>query len=179
MISYNIVSPLTYHSFLASKYALLYDAVENGGRAVYDEVTEAWTIPGIKTHCGGLRDRRRSMKMSEYVELDIEMPVKTTLDIDNPNTLDKISSILTMDLNNHLEEIPCKYTNRQDKMFRIDHVSARISLCKLEAVLRSSHLHFPLLAPRKSQNGRKSLVDQQLQFDSSRPPAVRHSYRMH
>jgi hypothetical protein len=70
------------------------------------------------------------MKMSEYVELDIEMPVKTTLDIDNPNTLDKISSILTMDLNDHLEEIPCKYTNRQDKMFRIDHVSARISLCK-------------------------------------------------
>jgi myosin heavy subunit len=129
-ISSNIVSPLTNHSFLASKYALLYDAVENGGRAVYDEAREAWTIPGIKTHNGGLRDRRQSMKMSEYVELDIEMPVKTTLDIDNPNTLDKISSILTMDLNDHLEEIPCKYTNRQDKMFRIDHVSARISLCK-------------------------------------------------
>ncbi|KAL7513645.1 hypothetical protein ACHAXN_010899 [Cyclotella atomus] len=108
-------------SFVPPKYALLYDAVENGGRAIYDEAREAWTISGIKTDNGCLKCRRRGMnQMSEFVELDLEMPVKSTPDVEDPNTMQKISSILAMDLNDHMEEIPCKY-NRQDKMFRVDH----------------------------------------------------------
>jgi hypothetical protein len=62
-------------------------------------------------------------QMSEFVELDLEMPVKSTPDVEDPNTMQKISSVLAMDLNDHMEEIPCQY-NRQDKMFRVDHVSA-------------------------------------------------------
>ena len=135
-------------SFIPPKYALLYDSVENGGRAVYDESREAWSIPGLKTNGNKLMRGRRSADGSrrpetEYarrrrmvdpnirwrtdniVDLDIEMPGRSTPDFEDPNTPEKIASILAMDLNDYsyMEELPRKGLNRQDKMLRLDDVS--------------------------------------------------------
>lgn len=111
--------------FARIKYALLYDAVENGGRAVYDESRESWTIPGIQTHGShSIQDRRRRPPKPLFVDLDIEMPTRTTSDPDDPNTMQRIASILAMDLNDHIEEIPrTRESRRQDKLFRLDDVS--------------------------------------------------------
>ena len=115
--------------FLDAQYALLYDAVENGGRAVYDDSKEAWTIPSLETpgHLS-VRGRRPCINGRHnpdfFVDLDIEMPTRTTPDPDHPNTPQLISSILSMDLNDDMEEIPRREKKRQDKLLRIDDVSA-------------------------------------------------------
>lgn len=124
----------------------MYDSVDNGGRAIYNESTGAWTIPGIKTTTGySVRDRRSltDTRLQEFVELDIEMPRRTTPDIDDPNTLQRIRAILAMDLNDHMEEIPRKErnTSRQDKLFRIDDVSAVLAF-----LIWINHAHIEIIA---------------------------------
>eukprot|EP00804_Cyclotella_cryptica_P010642 CCRYP_005465-RA/>CCRYP_005465-RA protein AED:0.33 eAED:-0.26 QI:227/0.33/0.28/0.57/1/1/7/0/2002 len=130
-------------SFIPPKYALLYDAVENGGRAVFDEARETWTIPSIKTQVINTRTQRRhglkgfgrpeteyaqGRKMADrnvrwhaedIVDLDIEMPTQSSLSLDHPNTAEKIAFILSMDLNDYTEELPQK-DNRREKLLRLN-----------------------------------------------------------
>lgn len=97
---------------------------------MYDDSKEAWTIPSLKTP-GQLSVRNRrpytnchhDHDSDSFVDLDIEMPIRTTPDPENPNTPQIISSILAMDLNDDMEEIPRRDKKRQDKLFRINDVS--------------------------------------------------------
>ena len=115
---------------LLVKYALLYDAVENGGRAVYDESREAWSIPDLKTQrMHPVKERRRIItngnkkEFANVIETDIHIPKRSTPDPDDPNTPEIIASILSMDLNEDMEEIRHIDHRRQDKLFRINDVS--------------------------------------------------------
>lgn len=105
------------------KYALLYDDVENGGRAVWDESRETWKIPPLKLQGGGdiiesimtmqshhrpetefarrrkVSDANPRWRSEDIVDLDIAMPTRSTPDQGDPNTLKKIRDILVMDLN--------------------------------------------------------------------------------
>jgi hypothetical protein len=45
-------------------------------------------------------------RTEDIVDLEIMMPHRSTPDQDDPNTLDKIKSILAMDLNDPLRKIP-------------------------------------------------------------------------
>lgn len=102
----------------------MYDDVENGGRAVWDEAEERWKIPGLKIK-GGDMDimRERSMtskslrrpetdyarqrrlvdpnprwRTEDVVDLEIMMPARTTPHRDDPNTVGKIRAIIAMDM---------------------------------------------------------------------------------
>jgi len=122
-------------NFIPPKYALLYDDVENGGRAVWDETQEIWKIPDLKYRGGIMKERSmtknslhrpetdyaRSRKMVDsnprfhidnIVELEIAMPARSTPDSDDPNTLSKIASILAMDLDDPVKELPSSKTSR-------------------------------------------------------------------
>ena len=97
------------------QYALLYDSVENGGRAVWDEAQERWKIPDLKHDGGGqqLVERRMTNQSvhrpeTEYarrrklvdpnprwhtediVDLDLVMPNRSTPNPGDPNTTSKI-----------------------------------------------------------------------------------------
>jgi len=119
-------------SFIPPKYALLYDAVENGGRAVYDESREAWSIPDLKTQrMHPVKERRRIItngnkkEFANVIETDIHIPKRSTPDPDDPNTPEIIASILSMDLNEDMEEIHHIDHRRQDKLFRINDQKTR------------------------------------------------------
>jgi hypothetical protein len=101
----------------------LYDDVENGGRAVWDEAEERWKIPGLKIEGGDMDvTRERSMtsqslhrpeteyarqrrlvdpnprwRTEDVVDMEIMMPARTTPHRDDPNTVGKIRAILSMD----------------------------------------------------------------------------------
>lgn len=107
------------------KYALLYDDVENGGRAVWDDSRETWKIPPLKQQGGGgdiiiersmtsqsrhrpetefarrrkVSDSNPRWRTKDIVDLDIAMPTRSTPNQDDPNTMNKIRAILAMDLN--------------------------------------------------------------------------------
>ncbi|KAL7552959.1 hypothetical protein ACHAWF_018456 [Thalassiosira exigua] len=115
-------------NFIPPRYALLYDDVENGGRAVWDESTETWKIPpllhqGVRTR--GLHrpetDYARRRKpvdpnpryhTDDIVVLPLAMPPRSTPNSDDANTIHKITSILEMDLNNPLKELPSNKSGR-------------------------------------------------------------------
>ena len=103
--------------FIKYQYALLYDSVENGGRAVWDESQEKWKIPDLK-HVGGRQLVERSMTNqsvhrpeTEYarrrklvdpnprwhtediVDLDLVMPSRSTPNPGDPNTTSKIQGM--------------------------------------------------------------------------------------
>ena len=112
------------------KYALLYDAVENGGRAIYDESRETWSIPDLKTQrMLPVKERRRIItnenkkEFVNLVETDIHIPKRSTPDPEDPNTPEIIASILAMDLSDEMDEIHHIDHRRQEKLFRIDDVS--------------------------------------------------------
>ena len=126
------ISRLVNHCrFLTLKYALLYDDVENGGRAVWDESKETWNIPPLKQQSRGVIIERSMTRQSHHrpetefarrrkvtdsnprwrtediVDLDIAMPTKRAPKQDDANTMTKIRAILAMDLNE-----PIKKTTR-------------------------------------------------------------------
>jgi kinesin family protein 3/17 len=106
------------------QYALLYDDVENGGRAVWNETEETWSIPRLVIQDGDINTiRERSMtsqsihrpeieyarqrrlvdpnprwRTENVVDLERIMPTPSTPNRDDPNTLSKIRAILAMDL---------------------------------------------------------------------------------
>lgn len=116
---------------------------------MFDEARETWTIPSIKTQdISTTRQRGQIMKgfrrpETEYaqrrkmvdpnvrwrtediVDLDIEMPARSTLNLGDPNTARKIALILSMDVTDHMEE-PQQKENRQEKLFRLNDVSERL-----------------------------------------------------
>eukprot|EP01082_Thalassiosira_pseudonana_P012027 g9840.t1 g9840 contig4:695820-698217(-) len=128
-------------SFIPPQYALAYDSIDNGGRAVYDESRETWSISRMKVNgFNAARDRRvgtsglrrpeieyaRRRKMvdpnlrwhsEDVVELDIAMPTRSTPDFEDPNTASKIAAILAMDLNDPMEELPRKKTSNRASRF--------------------------------------------------------------
>lgn len=135
-------------SFIPPQYALAYDSIDNGGRAVYDESRETWSISRMKVNgFNAARDRRvgtsglrrpeieyaRRRKMvdpnlrwhsEDVVELDIAMPTRSTPDFEDPNTASKIAAILAMDLNDPMEELPRKKTsNRASRFLSLNGVS--------------------------------------------------------
>lgn len=61
----------------------------------------------------------------DIVDLDIEMPARSTHNLGDPNTAQKIAFILSMDVNDQMEEPPQK-ENRQEKLFRLNDVSERL-----------------------------------------------------
>lgn len=106
---------------------MLYDDVENGGRAVWDDSQEQWKIPGlILDDANHLRERSmtkqshhrpetehaRRQKMvdpnnprwhtEDIVDLDLIMPSRSTPAIGDPNTTTRIQNILSMDINDEL-----------------------------------------------------------------------------
>ncbi len=105
------------------KYALLYDDVENGGRAVWDESKETWKIPPLKHQSRGdiiersmtrqshrrpetefarqrkVSDSNPRWRTEDVVDLDIVMPTKRAHNQGDANTMNKIRAILAMDLN--------------------------------------------------------------------------------
>ena len=114
------------------QYALLYDDVENGGRAVWDEGKQTWSIPALKHQRGEQHlleerpmtsqslhrpetdyARRRRMvdpnprwRTDNIVDLEMSMPARSTPACDDPNTLSKIRAILAMDINDPVEQLP-------------------------------------------------------------------------
>ncbi|KAK1746436.1 kinesin family protein [Skeletonema marinoi] len=130
-------------SFIPPQYALLYDDVDQGGRAVWEEAREAWTIPGLNTRRGNrLRERQasgrpetefsREMKMvdsnprwrsEDIVDLDLVMPVqKAPAARDDPNTIDAIAAILAIDMDDKVDELPLNEIrkNRQKKYLKAE-----------------------------------------------------------
>ncbi|KAL9191567.1 hypothetical protein ACHAXT_001273 [Thalassiosira profunda] len=109
-------------NFIPPKYSLLYDDVENGGRAVWDDAEENWTLPPLKHRGAQLRERTMTSqslhrpeaeharrrreedpnprwRTENIVDLDIVMPHRSTPLPDDPNTPDRIAAILAMDIN--------------------------------------------------------------------------------
>jgi len=109
-------------SFIPPAYAILFDDAENGGRAVWDDSREEWSIPELTFEVDGPSERpltknsttRPETKYSQQkqtsdpanprwfnqdvVALDVIMPNKSTMDVEDPNTIRKISAILSMDI---------------------------------------------------------------------------------
>ena len=109
-------------SFIPPTYAILFDDADNGGRAVWDDSREEWSIPELKFEVHGPRERpltknstaRPETKYSQQkqasdptnprwfnqdvVDLDVIMPTKSTYDVEDPNTIRKISAILCSDI---------------------------------------------------------------------------------
>jgi len=121
--------------FIPPKYALLYDDVANGGRAVWDEAEERWKIPPLKIderEIEFIREDRRShhrpetdyarqrrlvdpnprWRTEDVVDLEITMPTRSTPHRDDPNTVGKIRAILAMDLE---DDPPAKKTEGGSK----------------------------------------------------------------
>ena len=141
-----VTSPKNNVNFVPLQYALLYDSVENGGRAVWDETNETWKIPPL-THQGNIIKERIMSKNSRHrpetdyakrratvdpnprfrtdniVDLDLILPEKRTPDRDDPNTPAKIAAILAMDL----DDPPAhsrRAKNRENQYFSVsDHTS--------------------------------------------------------
>ncbi|KAL7535976.1 hypothetical protein ACHAXR_006842 [Thalassiosira sp. AJA248-18] len=142
-------------NFIPPRYAMLYDDVENGGRAVWDETKECWKIPELKLQQGQIKERlmtkqslhrpesdyarRRKMvdpnpryHTQDIVELDIAMPARSTPAYDDPNTESKIAAILAMDINDPLKELPSTNKNssmrrREEKYLRVNDGAAKSS----------------------------------------------------
>ncbi|EJK76654.1 hypothetical protein THAOC_01574 [Thalassiosira oceanica] len=109
-------------AFIPPAYAILFDDAEDGGRAVWDDSREAWTIPSLTFEVDGPGGRhltktsttRPETKYSQQkqksdptnprwfnqdvVALDVIMPTKSTCDVEDPNTIRKISAILSSDI---------------------------------------------------------------------------------
>lgn len=121
--------------FIPPKYALLYDDVANGGRAVWDEAEERWKIPPLKIderEIEFIREDRRShhrpethyarqrrlvdpnprWRTEDVVDLEITMPARSTPHRDDPNSVGKIRAILAMDLE---DDPPAKKTEGGSK----------------------------------------------------------------
>ena len=124
----------------------MYDDVQNGGRAVYDEIREKWTIPDLKpNNFRTIRDRTRSTNglsrpKSEFTEcrrmvdpnirwrsrdildLDIIMPTRSTGYFDDPNTPERIAAILALDLSDQVGGTNSRERKHKHrgKLFRVD-----------------------------------------------------------
>ena len=140
------------HRIQIWQYALLYDDVDQGGRAVWDEAREAWTIPGLNTRRGNrLRERQasgrpetefsREMKMvdsnprwrsEDIVDLDLVMPVqKAPAARDDPNTIDAIAAILAIGMDDKVDELPLNEIrkNRQKKFLKAEVSHLMFAVC--------------------------------------------------
>merc|ERR1712194_70489 len=148
-------------NFIPPKYALLYDSVENGGRAVWDECQETWKIPGLKHQGSTLKERsmsknslhrpetdyarRRKMidpnprfHTDNIVELDLTLPAKSTPTYDDPNTPSKIAAILAMDLNESPAR-PSSTKHRENQYFSVnDNLSKKSKSKKSKSKQRES-----------------------------------------
>mmetsp|Transcript_988 Transcript_988/g.2094 ORF Transcript_988/g.2094 Transcript_988/m.2094 type:complete len:735 (-) Transcript_988:331-2535(-) len=126
-------------SFIPPKYALLYDDAAKGGIAVWDELGESWTIPKVKANTGRIRERRvsakgrrrpetehaRRRKMVDSnlrwhnhnaVQLDLVVPPRKI----DENSSKKVASILSMDINDKVDELPPELTSTSKKYFNLD-----------------------------------------------------------
>ena len=142
-------------SVIPPHIALLYDDADLGGRAVYDEAQESWTIPGLSTRgCKQFRERsaRRPethfskqiqmvdanirWRREDIVDLDLVMPERNTPARDDPNTPAKIAVILAMDMGDEVEKFPPSESrmNRNKKFFK-----AEVSILAFMSKVFTSH----------------------------------------
>ena len=137
------ISSLIYPFYYYIQYALLYDDIDNGGRAVWDDSEEKWKIPGLIYDDDNGQPKDRSMTKhslhrpeSDYarqrklddpnprwhsediVELDIVMPTRSTPNHGNAaNTSSKIQAILAMDVNANPTKTTRRFKQREEKYF--------------------------------------------------------------
>ena len=119
----------------------MYDDIDNGGRAVWDDSDEKWKIPGLTyddDDNGQPRDRSMTKQSlhrpeSDYarqrkvddpnprwhsediVELDLVMPTQSTTN--QGNTTSKIQAILAMDVNANPTKTARRLKQREEKYF--------------------------------------------------------------
>jgi len=120
---------------------LLYDEIDNGGRAVWDDAEEKWNIPGLIYDDDNGQPKDRSMTKqslhrpeSDYarerklddpnprwhsediVELDLVMPTQSNHG-NAVNTTSKIQAILAMDVNANPSNTTRRLKQREEKYF--------------------------------------------------------------
>lgn len=128
-------------SYSYFQYALLYDDIDNGGRAVWDDSEEKWKIPGLTYDGDNGQPKDRSMTKqslrrpeSEYarqrkldnpnprwhsediVELDLVMPTRSN-NGNAANTTSNIQAILAMDVNANPSKTARRLKHREEKYF--------------------------------------------------------------
>ena len=96
------------------KYALMFDDIKNGGRAVWDEEEENWVIPKAK-YSGNKVSRissniiqelkQREKKYQNVLTLDLDVPERMTHDYEGPNTISRVSDILDMEIDDNCDDV--------------------------------------------------------------------------
>ena len=115
-------------NFIPPEYARIIDDSDNGGRAVWDEDDEAWFVPKLEFAGNNIQKRKVSTPglprpESEYakcrkkadnnpryryeniISLDLDIPERSTQRYEGPNTVSKISDMLSMSLDDKVEEL--------------------------------------------------------------------------
>ena len=94
------------------KYALMFDDVKNGGRAVWDEEQENWTIPKAKYSGNKLstiniiqESKQHEKKYKNVLTLDLDIPERTTQDYEGPHTISRVADILNMGIDDDCDDV--------------------------------------------------------------------------
>lgn len=132
---------------------------------MWDDSMETWTIPPMVMDGDNIRERRVSIQglrrpetgharrrktvdpnlrwhIEDVVDLDLALPARTIQNYNDPtsaNTVRKIASILAMDLNDPLEELPSEVAKvskreKENKYFSLNDVSPQQQLVTIEHI---------------------------------------------
>lgn len=140
----------------------MYDDIDNGGRAIWDDSEEKWKIPGLTydDDNGQPRDRRMTKQSlhrpeSDYarqrklddpnprwhsediVDLDLVMPTRSKTN--QGNTTSKIQAILAMDVNANPTKTTRRLKQREEKYFTATDKKKKSSRRKTKSPKSSSH----------------------------------------
>ena len=106
----------------------MFDDIKNGGRAVWNDEQEKWSIP--KAECSGNSitklssktiqalkhnsmdqkesnkfNRKERQKCENVLTLDLDFPERTTQNYEGPNMTSRVSDILNMSIDDNCDDI--------------------------------------------------------------------------